>query len=127
MVPVALLLRVRMLYSFKCLAGTCTAGLAVALSLHHRFQFVRPYSVLSTLATELRRVSKLYAAMPTTQELPQLPLEGTGFFQTEPSGVETTVEPPESAGLAPLEGGEAERERGMGRAKRKGRPSIECG
>ena len=93
----------------------------------HSWQFVRLYSVLSTLATEVRRVSKLFSVMPTTQELPQLPLEGTGFFQTEPSGVETTVEPPESAGLAPLEGEEAERERGMGRAKRKSRPNIERG
>ena len=54
--------------------------------------------------------------MPITQELPHPPLEGAGFFQTEPSGVDTTVEPPEGAANAALalEEKEAERERGEG-------------
>ena len=65
--------------------------------------------------------------MPITQELPHPPLEGAGFFQTEPSGVDTTVEPPEGAANAALalEEKEAERERGKGRTKRKSRPNTE--
>ena len=68
--------------------------------------------------------------MPTTQEVPHPPLEGTGFFQTEPSGGDTTVEPPEraaSAAALTLEEKEAERERGKGRTKRKSSPSTESG
>ena len=60
--------------------------------------------------------------MPTTQELhvPHPPLEGAGFFQTEPTGVDTTVEQPE------LEGATASLEQeGKGRTKRKSRPSTE--
>ena len=67
--------------------------------------------------------------MPTTQKLPHPPLEGTGFFQAEPSGVDTTVEPPEGAARADLtlEEMETERERGKSRTKRKSRPSTEPG
>ena len=67
--------------------------------------------------------------MPTTQELPHPPLEGTGFFQAEPSGVDTTVEPPEGAASTALtlEEKETERERGKDRIKRKNRPSTEPG
>ena len=65
--------------------------------------------------------------MPTTQELPQPPLEGTSFFQTEPGAVDTTVEPPEGAARTALALGgeekEAKQERGKGRPKRKDRSS----